>query len=648
MTPSRHPEVRPAKNIPVATIAKHLTTSTFQHPSMYDKKTWVILTICGALLATNFYYMNENQKVVAARLAAEQKLVKTVEPGKDPAAVTTAELTVEPPPPPTEEELVVLENDKVAFTLSNIGGGVKYADFKTEFEVGSTSTRVRANRFGSGPIGAIAGAGEALENVPYAYKADDSIPGKKAVFIAKLPSGLIAKKTFSLVESTDAGAPYLLNFDLQLENSAAIAVNLNQWSVFIGEAAPTYQAEVGEQTGFFWHEDGGMNFTAGGSFKGGMFSSAKETQTSGSTKNVEYAGVTNQFFATVLRPKEPAITNVWAKHKDVTLPNESKVVTSVRAGLQLPPLSLNPNEPKTVSYLIFIGPKHNDMLRKMEKYWGPGWGDVMQYGWFGIVSRALNWTLNFYHRAIDGVSKNWAWGLAIIFLTITVRAVIWPLHAKSTHTMKRMAKLQPEMAKIKEKYPDDPTKLNTEMMGLYKTYGINPLGGCLPMFIQIPIFFGFYRMLQYAVELRGQSFLWVNDLSQPDTLMHIAGIPLNILPIVMAITSFLQIRMTPMTGDKMQQNIIKFMPFMFFFFCYNFASALALYWTTQNIFSIGQTWLMNKVPEPELKARPVSSKKSWVQRAAERQAQIQKERQASQGMKDVTPDKKKRPPRTGG
>ena len=252
----------------------------------------------------------------------------------------------------------------------------------------------------------------------------------------------------------------------------------------------------------------------------------------------------------------------------------------------------------------------------MDKHWGDGWGDVMQYGWFWFVSRPLNFLLNTYHDLLDGIAHNWSWGLAIILLTITVRIVIWPLHAKSTHTMKRMAKLKPEMDKLKEKYPDDPNKLNTEMMGLYRKFGINPLGGCLPMFIQIPIFFGFYRMLQYAVELRGQGFLWVNDLSQPDTLAHISGVPINLLPVVMAITSFLQIKMTPMTGDKMQQRIIMFMPFMFFFFCYNFASALALYWTTQNIFSIGQTWLMSKVPEPELK--PVKGAgKSWVQRMAE-------------------------------
>jgi YidC/Oxa1 family membrane protein insertase len=613
---------------------------------MYDRKTWAVLVICGGLLAANIYYSGLNQKAEAARKQREEALSQTVAAteGK-PAVTSTAELTVETPPPPTEEETVELKNDKVAFTLTNIGGGIKHAEFQNEFEVGSKTKRVHVNRFGTGPIGAIAGAGESIDNIPYAYKAEESIEGKKAVYIAKLSSGLIAKKTFSLIDSKEPGAAYLLDFDLRVENSTATALNLSQWSLFLGEASPLYQAEVPQQTGFFHREGGGIHFTDGGTFKGGWFSAAK-TVVNTAEKSVEYAGVTNQFFATVLRPKEPMLTNMWAKSSQVTLPGGTHPVNSVRAGLRLPAAEIKPAEIKSYQYRVFIGPKHNNLLRKMDRHWGQGWGDVMQYGWFWFVSRPLNWLLNTYHNVIDGVAKNWSWGLAIILLTITVRTLIWPLHAKSTHTMKRMAKLKPEMDKLKEKYPDDPNKLNTEMMGLYRKFGINPLGGCLPMFLQIPIFFGFYRMLQYAVELRGQGFLWVNDLSQPDTLGHIAGVPFNLLPIVMAITSFLQIRMTPSTGDKMQQRIIQFMPFMFFFFCYNFASALALYWTTQNIFSIGQTWLMSKVPEPELK--PVKGAgKSWVQRMTEKQAEMQKAKQAG-GMRDVTPDKKKRPPRTGG
>ncbi len=631
---------------------------------MYDRKTWIILTVCGALLAVNLYFAGENQKAEAQRLDRIRAAEKALEPAKAPVAETTAAVpTVEAPAPSAAEETVVLENEKVAYTLTNIGGGVKFADFKTEFEVGTKDERVRANRFGKSPIGAIAGANQALENVAYSYLAAESVAGKKAVYIAKLPSGLIAKKTFSLVESAEVGAPYLLNFDLQVDTTTPAAVNLNQWSIFLGESAPTYQAEVAQQTGFFWHETGHMHFKDVSSFKGGMMTAANPNQLIALTTQVEYAGVTNQFFATLLRPTIPAVTNVWARSSTEMLKPNAVPVASVNAGLFLPAITVEPGQPKTISYRIFIGPKHNDMLRKMEAHWGEGWGHVMQYGWFDIVSRTLNWILNFYHKLIDGIAKNWAWGLSIIFLTITVRTCIWPLHAKSTHTMKRMAKLQPKMAELKEKYPDDPTKLNTEMMGLYKKYGINPLGGCLPMLLQIPIFFGFYRMLQYAVELRGQGFLWVHDLSQPDTLttLHLPfalpllgeHLPINVLPVIMAISSFIQIRMTPMTGDKMQQNIMKFMPLMFFFFCYNFASALALYWTTQNIFSIGQTWLMSKVPEPELVARTGATKKGWVQRMAEQQAEMKKRQAAGSNnatadMKNVTPDKKKRPPRTGG
>ena len=621
---------------------------------MYDRKTWVILALCGGLLATNLYYSSKNQAEQNRILAAKEALQKTLTPPPGTPTTTLAELTVEPAPPSTEEETVIIESKDVIFTLTNIGGGIKFAEFKNQFQVGSKSELVQINHDGAGPIGGLAGPGELLENLAYAYKAEESTPGKKAVFIAKLPSGLIAKKSFSLVEANKPGSSYLLDFELKLENTAATATNINQWSLFLGEASPLYQDEAGQQTGFFWSENGGINFNDSSSFKGGMFGSEKSSIKNVSEKPLNFAGVTNQFFTTVVRPVNPVPSSVWAKPSEVKLTTNAKPVTAVSAGLQLPAVLLKINEPLTLNYLVFIGPKHNPMLHQMESAWGTGWGDVMQYGWFWWVSGPLNWLLNFYHSLLNHVSKNWSWGLAIIFLTITVRFVIWPLHAKSTHTMKRMAKLQPEMAKIKEKYPDDPNKVNTETMGLYRKYGINPLGGCLPMLIQIPIFFGFYRMLEYAVELRGQGFLWVNDLSQPDTLTHLAflgGIPLNILPIVMAISSFLQIRMTPKTGDAMQQKIMMFMPFMFFFFCYNFASALALYWTTQNIFSIGQTWLMSKVPEPELKARSGAESKSWVQRMAARQAEMQKAR--SQGkpgaMRDATPDsKKKRPPRTGG
>ncbi|MCF7667725.1 MAG: membrane protein insertase YidC, partial [Akkermansiaceae bacterium] len=557
---------------------------------MYDRKTWVILAICGGLLALNFHYASKNQRAAAEARAREEALQKT-KPAIEPTSKeSSAGLIVTPPPPPAEEELVTLANDKVSFVFTNIGGGIKTAVFQNEFEVGSKTSKVEINRFHIGGIGTLAGAGETLENMLFSKIDAESVEGKKVVYSATLPSGIVAKKIYSLNEGNEAGAPYLIDLELRMENPTGNAVNLSQWSLFLGEASPLYQAEVPQQTGYFWRDNDTIHFTDGSSFKGGWFSSSKSIAGSPTNTPIQFAGVTNQFFATVIQPKETALTSMWARSSQVTLPSDPRPVTSVNGGLRLPALQLNTASSASLGYRIFIGPKHNPMLREMDGVFGEGWGDVMQYGWFWWVSRPLNWLLNSFHHLIDNISPKWAWGLAIILLTITVRTAIWPLHAKSTHTMKRMAKLQPEMAKLKEKYGDDPNKLNTEMMGLYRKFGINPLGGCLPMLIQIPIFFGFYRMLQYAVELRGQGFLWVDDLSQPDTIWHFAGVPLNLLPIVMAITSFLQIQMTPKTGDKMQQKIIMLMPFMFFFFCYNFASALALYWTTQNIFSIGQTW----------------------------------------------------------
>jgi YidC/Oxa1 family membrane protein insertase len=614
---------------------------------MYDRKTWIVLAICGLLIALNIHFSSKYRPVPPAKPPVAEAPAGT-------ADAAPAELSVETPPPPTEEELIVLENDKVVFTLSTIGGGIKHAELKDQKNVGETSL-VRINLHGSGPIAGFVDSSEKLVNAPFAYKADQSVPGKTAVFIAKLPSGVIAKKTFSLETADIPGAPYFLNLSLEFENTNPANFDLSEYGLFLGSAAPLYQGERADHTGFFWYEGGEMHFEAATAFSGGWFSSEKSIIRSEQGEEIKYAGVTDQFFSTVIRPEKPAATVVWGKPGKVMLKPNERALSTVRAALTLPSITLARNSPVTLKYRIFTGPKANTMLRKLEnrKVAGDGWGDIMQYGMFGFVARPLNWLLNNLHIGLDKLSTEQSWGLSIICLTIIVRILIWPLHAKSTHTMKRMSKLQPKMKELKEKYGDDPNKLNTEMMGLYRKYGINPLGGCLPMLIQIPIFFGFFKMLDYAVELRNQPFLWVDDLSQPDTVAVWLGIPINLLPIVMAATSGIQMAMMPKTGDKMQQRIMMMMPLLFFFFCYNYASALALYWTTQNIFSIGQTWLMNKIPEPELVARKDGGKKSWVQRMAEKQAEmqkLQKERGKSGGMRNVTPEapKKKGPPRTGG
>jgi YidC/Oxa1 family membrane protein insertase len=615
---------------------------------MYDRKTWVVLAICGALIALNIYFSAQN-KPVPAPVSAIPK-VAISEPGEPTG------LTVETPQPNASEEFIILENDEITFTLTNIGAGIKYAEMKKHRNVTDQTTNVRINNKGSGPICGLVDSNQILDTTAFTYKTELSTPGKTAVYIAKLSTGLIFKKTYSLETSDIPGQAYFMNLSMVIENTTQANFDLSEYSLSLGTAAPLYEKERPTHTGFFWYENDKMHFTAATGFKGGWFSSEKSIIRSESENPIAYVGLTDQFFTTVIRPKKPAVTQIWGKPQEIRLTPDGQSLAAVRAAINLPETSLSPATSTVLDYKIFTGPKANTMFRKLDNSAaaGKGWGDVMQYGWFWFVSRPLNWLLNALHTGINHFSTTQSWGFAIIFLTITVRLCIWPLHAKSTRSMKRMSKLQPKMAELKEKYKDDPTKLNTEMMGLYRKYGINPLGGCLPMLIQIPIFFGFFRMLDYAVELRGQPFLWVDDLSQPDTFAILAGIPINILPIIMAATSVVQMAMMPKTGDKMQQRIMMFMPLMFFFFCYNYASALALYWTIQNVFSIGQTYLMNKIPEPELVIRKDGGKKSWVQRMADKQADMQKQQKARAksggNMRNVTPEapKKKRPPRTGG
>src|SRR5207245_6879561 len=206
---------------------------------------------------------------------------------------------------------------------------------------------------------------------------------------------------------------------------------------------------------------------------------------------------------------------------------------------------------------------------------------------------ALLLGMNWLHHVLR-VSYGWA----IITITIIIKLVFWPLTQASTRSMKRLQALQPQMNAIKEKYKDDPVKMNRKTMEFMKEHKVSPLGGCLPMVLQIPVFFGFYSMIRSAIELRGATFLWVGDLSQPDTLfvrpelgflpfIGVPGVclPFNLLPLIMGVTMLWQARLTPPSPgmDPAQAKLMRYMPLMFILFLYNFSAGLALYWTVQNL-----------------------------------------------------------------
>lgn len=192
------------------------------------------------------------------------------------------------------------------------------------------------------------------------------------------------------------------------------------------------------------------------------------------------------------------------------------------------------------------------------------------------------------------------YGLAIIAITVIIKLVFWPLTAASTRSMKRMQELQPQMKAIQVKYKDDPVKMNKKTMEFMKENKVSPLGGCLPMALQIPVFFGFFQMIQSAIELRGARFLWATDLSQSDTVFMLPGLdfPVNPLPIIMGASMFWQAQLTPPSPgmDPMQQKLMKYMPMMFLVFLYQQPAGLTLYWTVQNFLTIVQMKLTKTKP----------------------------------------------------
>jgi len=271
----------------------------------------------------------------------------------------------------------------------------------------------------------------------------------------------------------------------------------------------------------------------------------------------------------------------------------------IRIALSGSPVVLGPREVVSFSVRTFMGPKEYNLLEAT----GKGLERLVDYGWFSIIAKPLVWVLTASNR----VTGNY--GIDIILLTILIKILFYPLTQKSMASMKKMQELSPILNKIKEKYKDDKARQQQEMMNLYKTYKINPMSGCLPMLLQIPVFIALYKGLLVAIELRhAPFFLWINDLSAPELLWDIAvagyTIPIRLLPLLMGISMFFQQKLTPSAGmDPTQQKMMLFLPVIFTFMFWGFPTGLTIYWLVNNLLSIGQQLIQNRKAEAEKAAR---------------------------------------------
>lgn len=319
-----------------------------------------------------------------------------------------------------------------------------------------------------------------------------------------------------------------------------------------------------------------------------------------------FGGVEDNFFAAVALPPASSL-EVRTYADDVKLPGQEKPEKFAGVGFSTGPVN---------QLTLFAGPKDTDLLRKIN----PKLEKLIDWGFFGIIAKPLFLWLNWVN---DHWTFNYGW--AIIVVTLIINLVLFPFKISQLKSSKKMQALQPRLKAINEKYKglslSDPRKAqqNQETMALYKEAGVNPLGGCLPLLIQLPFLYAFYRVLAIAIEMRGAKWLWVSDLSQPETLA------IHILPIILIASQFLSQKMTPATGmDPNQQKIMMFMPLMYGFMFYYASAGLVLYWLTSNLAMIAQQLIINRMmpiaPAGSQPSAPVpvskpSTPKSPVKRA---------------------------------
>lgn len=397
-------------------------------------------------------------------------------------------------------------------------------------------------------------------DLPFELAADQSenikvtTSDKKVSFIANTPSGLKIIKSYTFYPDT-----YQLDVNIELINTTSTAMK-GYFNLALISALP----EDGEGMKDMYSFVGPLSFNGEELIEDKIEDLEKSAKIYG--EDIVWSGNVSKYFLTILAAGDSA-KQIQVEKGDGFVQN--KFVS--------PFISLEGGQKVGLDYFSFIGPIDYDLLEAA----GHQFEEAKDYGFFAVLAKPLMHVLKFFY----GFLGNYGW--SIILLTICIKVIFWPLTQKSYKSMKGMQKLQPEMQKLREKYGSDKQRLNQEMMTFYKENKVNPLGGCLPMLIQIPVFFALYQVLLGAIELRHAPFMfWLTDLSAKD--------PYYITPIIMGATMFIQQKMTPTNMDPNQAKIMLMMPIIFTFLFLNFPSGLVIYWMVNNLLTILQQYLIKR------------------------------------------------------
>jgi YidC/Oxa1 family membrane protein insertase len=469
----------------------------------------------------------------------------------------------------------MIETDLFTAILSEDGGAIKSFVLKEHKETHAKDSKgmqlVKTDASQGAPLqfswGSVIGTQVLYDSDKENLKLSSDVNKGELRMTTQAANGLTVERLYTFTNDS-----YLIGLSIKVKNtSTALVQGLPQLHLvnkhFLGVDSPAEDFLFAGPAAFI---NGALQEVSADDFKDGP----KTLQ-----GTIDWAGYEGNYFLCGLLPIEGSgISFTMQGNKDLT--------RMVLAGSLD---TLQPGAEKEYKYNVFYGPKKLTMLKEL----GYNLDQSINFGWFDVIAKPTLWLLNWFYTYFHN------YGVAIILVTILFKAVFWPISQRGMKSMKNMQKLQPKMVKIKEKYKGDPAKMNQEVMNLYKTYKVNPLGGCLPMVVQIPVFFALYKVLLMGIELRHAPFmLWISDLSAPDRLWlgfdipYLGGLP--VLTLLMGASMFFQQKLSPTTADPTQAKIMMFLPVIFTFMFLNFASGLVLYWFVNNLLSILQQVLINR------------------------------------------------------
>jgi YidC/Oxa1 family membrane protein insertase len=425
-----------------------------------------------------------------------------------------------------------------------------------------------------------------------------SVTANEVVFRRVLDNRLEVTRRYTLAPSkADKSDPYQIRHETTFRNLTDQTAPPVRVSLALGTAAPTVsdpglQLKTGYSNGsdqtFIPRSDLEPSSGFFGLFGG--HGAVPYLTTSGA---LTWTAVKNQFFTAILTGDEPASGLVSRRVKLLASHHDDDISAyGITGTAQFDVKAIEAGKDVKLGGSFYVGPKEYRRLANADAFKADQ-DKIMDFGFFKFFSQILLTLMTWLH----GFTHNW--GVAIIFTTLILKTLFIPLTLAASKSAKRMAKLQPEMQEIREKYKDNPQKQQQATMELFKKHRVNPVGGCFPILVTIPFFMGFFTMLQSAAELRFQPFLWAPDLSSTDTVAVLFGIlPLNIMPILMGATMVIQMHITPTPSvDNMQMKMMKIMPYIFTLFCYNFSCALSLYSFINGLFTIVQQLVINKMKD---------------------------------------------------